>query len=234
MLTSKIFNKYKTVQEKAKEVLLKIIPYINKNSTEQSISKKCKELLRNKGIIETWYYEVHAFVLLGSRSCLSVSGSEYTASGEKAGLYNLITIDLSPLEGNVWGDCARSFAVQNGIVESKDLSDEFLLGIKFENNLHRHLMEYVTMETTFENLYFHMNDYIAENGFENLDFCGNLGHSIAESMGDRIYIEAGNKTKISIADFFTFEPHIKQKNERWGFKHENIYFFDESGKIKEL
>lgn len=28
-----------------------------------------------------------------------------------------------------------------------------------------------------------------ENGFVNLDFMGNLGHSIVKTKGDRVYIE---------------------------------------------
>jgi hypothetical protein len=33
---------------------------------------------------------------------------------------------------------------------------------------------------------------------------------------------------------FTFEPHISQHGGRWGFKHENIYYFDNSGAVMEL
>lgn len=33
-------------------------------------------------------------------------------------------------------------------------------------------------ETTFEELYLHINKFITANGYINLDFMGNLGHSI--------------------------------------------------------
>ena len=42
---------------------------------------------------------------------------------------------------------------------------------------------------TFKELYYHMNEYIVENGFVNLDFMGNMGHSIVKTKGDRVYIE---------------------------------------------
>ena len=39
----------------------------------------------------------------------------------------------------------------------------------------------------------------------NLDFAGNLGHSIVESKDDRIYIEKGNRRKLSEVKMFTFD-----------------------------
>ena len=71
-----------------------------------------------------------------------------------------------------------------------------------------------------------MNSLIEASGFENLDFKRNLGHSMANHKDDRIYIEAGNKAKFKEVDLFTFEPHIKKENGKYGFKYENIYYFD--------
>lgn len=50
--------------------------------------------------------------------------------------------------------------------------------------LHKELLEFANIETTFEELYYHINEIITENGFINLDFMGNLGHSIAKNKGD--------------------------------------------------
>ena len=47
------------------------------------------------------------------------------------------------------------------------------------------LLRFATKETTFEKLYYHMNEFIVENGFVNLDFMGNLGHSIVKTKGDQ-------------------------------------------------
>jgi|GEM_PF-4359257 len=66
------FSKYLKIQNIAKKVLDEIAVYINKNSTEASISRDCIKLLSKYGITETWYYNVLALVLLGSRSCLSM------------------------------------------------------------------------------------------------------------------------------------------------------------------
>ena len=93
-----------------------------------------------------------------------------------------------------------------------------------EEKLHIELLRFTSKETTFEELYYHMNEFIVENGFVNLDFMGNLGHSIVKTKGDRIYIEKGNKTKLGDVKCFTFEPDSK-----YGHKKENIYYFDENG-----
>ncbi len=43
---------------------------------------------------------------------------------------------------------------------------------------------------------------------------------------DRIYIEKGNYAKIGDVQFFTFEPHISVSGSKYGYKRENIYYFD--------
>lgn len=102
-----------------------------------------------------------------------------------------------------------------------------------EDLLHAELRRFVTPDTSFEKLYFHINEVICRNGFVNLDFMGNLGHSIVTRKGDRIYIEKGNTAKLSDVKFFTFEPHICKNNSVYGFKKENIYYF-EDGILQEL
>lgn len=102
-----------------------------------------------------------------------------------------------------------------------------------EDGLHKELLEFANIETTFEELYYHINEIITENGFINLDFMGNLGHSIVKNKGDRVYIEKGNKQKLSDVDYFTFEPHISIPRSKYGYKKENIYYFEDS-KLVEL
>ena len=146
--------------------------------------------------------------------------------------YEIITIDLSPQMGNIWGDYARTIIVGNGkVVEDIGLIEnpEWKSGLQMEEKLHIELLRFATKETTFEELYYHMNRYIVENGFVNLDFMGNLGHSIVKTKGDRVYIEKGNMTKLADVKYFTFEPHIAFPDSKYGYKKENIYYFDENG-----
>lgn len=106
---------YTTVQNIAKNVLSQLCCLITPDSTEKSIASEASQLLADNGVFETWYHNVLALVLLGGRSCLSISGKEYIPSDEPVGSNNLVTIDLSPCIGNVWGDYARSFVIEDGI-----------------------------------------------------------------------------------------------------------------------
>ena len=70
--------------------------------------------------------------------------------------------------------------------------------------------------------------------FENLDFAGNLGHSIILNCDDRVYVESANQITLGSVKFFTFEPHIAAIGSRWGFKYEQIYFFNSGGFLEAL
>ena len=94
-------------------------------------------------------------------------------------------------------------------------------------------MDYATPNTTFEELYYHINGIIQEKGFINLDFLGNLGHSIVRDKKDRVYTEKGNKLSLNSVDYFTFEPHISIPGSKYGYKKENIYYF-RNGKLTVL
>ena len=132
----------------------------------------------------------------------------------------------------IWGDYARTIIVENGeVVDDIELiqNQEWKSGLQMEEKLHTELFRFVTKETTFEGLYYHMNEFIVENGFVNLDFMGNLGHSIVKTKGDRVYIEKGNMTKLADVKYSTSEPHIAFPDSKYGYKKENTYYFDENG-----
>ncbi len=79
------------------------------------------------------------------------------------------------------------------------------------------------------------NSEINEAGYENLDFAGNIGHSIVRHRDHRRYIERGASVQLGALSPFTFEPHIRRRIDgRWGFKHENIYVFDPAGSLIEV
>jgi Xaa-Pro aminopeptidase len=185
----------KPVQAAAKDVLQQLVGHITPESTETSIATAAAAMLAERGYPDTWYYNCPAFVLLGSRSKASFSGRVYEPSTEPVGLRNLVTVDLSPRSGDIWGDCARSF---------------------YESRLHRKMRAFVRPDTSFHDLYEFANAQIRQEGFENLDFLGNVGHSICQHRDDRQYIEAGNHRHLGEVACFTFEPHISQHGGRWG------------------
>ena len=60
-----------------------------------------------------------------------------------------------------------------------------------------------------------MNEYIKEEGYINLDFMGNLGHSIVRRKDDRVYIKKSNNIKLGNVNYFTFEPHISIEGSKY-------------------
>ena len=114
-----------------------------------------------------------------------------------------------------------------------NLTDVRRNGLLMEEALHAELLRFATPQTTFDELYFHINQLISDCGFINLDFLGNLGHSIVKDKNDRIYTEKGNTAMLSSVDYFTFEPHISVRGSKYGYKKENIYYFAD-GRLKEL
>ncbi len=177
---------------------------------------------------------MHLF-FAGDETTVSVSGTQYRTSDRVIAENDIITIDLSPQNVDIWGDYARTLIVENGVVVGDDVisNDEWKEGIKMEKKLHMEMKKYVTPDTTFEQLYYFMNKVIEGNGYINLDFMGNLGHSIVKQKNDRIYIEKGNTALLGDVAYFTFEPHISIPGSKYGYKRENIYYF-EDGKIVEL
>lgn len=229
-----LLDEYRTVQAKAKRVLAQLGDAIGPESSEASIATTAADWLCELGISDTWYYDCPALVLAGDRSCLSLSGRDYVPAVEPLGNNNLVTVDLSPCIGEIWGDCARSFAIENGDFVANPSQPDFRRGLDTQARLHTEMKRFVTPETRINGLFEFANDMIASLGYVNLDFLGNVGHSIEKSREDRVYIDANNKRELDSIPLFTFEPHIREINGNWGFKHENIYFFNENGALVEL
>ena len=243
LIQPKLIEKYMQIEKKsysqiqlaAKQTIEYIKNIIKPGMNLLEIRKLCEEKLLDLGADSFWYWDVGAFVFAGDETTVSVSGKQYVTSDRVIGNNDIITIDLSPQVGNIWGDYARTIIVENGkVVEDIGLIEnpEWKSGLLMEEKLQIELLRFATKETTFEELYYHMNEYIVENGFVNLDFMGNLGHSIVKTKGDRVHIEKGNMTKLGDVKYFTFEPHIAFPDSKYGYKKENIYYFNENGLIE--
>ena len=227
---------YQAVQKIAKDTIKYIKAEIRSGMSLIEVRSLCENKMRELGADSFWYYDIGAFVFSGDETTISVSGREYSTSDRMIALDDIITIDLSPQVGNTWGDYARTVIIQNGKAVQSDeevLNAEWRAGLEVEKKLHKRMTEIVSPEMTFEELYYQMNEYICEEGYINLDFMGNLGHSIVRKKEDRIYIEKGNSARLGDVHFFTFEPHISVIGSKYGYKRENIYYFDKDG-IKEL
>ena len=227
---------YCEVQKIAKDTIAYIRTIIEPGMSLKAVRRLCEDKMIALGADSFWYWDIGAFVFAGDDTTVSVSGREYITSDRLIDKTAIITVDLSPQVGDIWGDYARTIILEDGnVVQSvNEIScDEWRAGLEMEIKLHERMTAFATPETSFEELYFHINDYITAEGFINLDFAGNLGHSIVRRKEDRIYIEKGNKTRLGDVSCFTFEPHISAADSKYGYKRENIYYFDH-GRIREL
>ena len=200
------------------------------------IKKECEDYLLENGADSFWYWDVGAFIFAGDETALSVSGKDYQAADRIIQKDDIITIDLSPQRNNIWGDYARTLVFEDGVLcdeIEKIKRDEWRNGLQMEEYLHQALNDAGTPDMTFEELYYYMNELIVKEGFINLDFLGNLGHSIVKDKKDRIYTEKGNRKRLSDVRMFTFEPHISIPNSQYGYKKEDIYYF-ENGRLIRL
>ena len=212
--------------------------FVKVGMSEKEIKEKALELMVAKGSNSWWYHGIGAVVLLGKRSIESMPGRDYSASEENRVSENdVVTVDLAPTVDGFWGDYARTLFVEGGSVAKEDdpKIPHFRRGLEAELYLHAKLMEYATPQMTFEELFFKLNEDITNLGYENLDFKGNLGHTIEMNQADRVYIERGSKASIhETGKPFTLEPHIRLIGGSFGFKRENIYYFDDSGVLQLL
>ncbi len=222
------------------KIAVDTIEYIKKNiyvgQTLKEIRKICEEKMLSLGATSFWYYNIGAFIFAGKDTVVSVSGRKYATADYQLKADDIITIDLSPQYRKIWGDYARTIIIENGEVVydlNKISNSEWKDGLLFEDYLYNEFKKFVTDDITFEDVFLYLNDIIKANGYINLDFNGNLGHSIEMHKNKRKYIEKGNKKLLSKVKYFTFEPHIALKDGSYGFKKENIYYFD-NGVIKEL
>lgn len=200
------------------------------------LRKMCENKIFELGADSFWYYNVGAFIFAGDETTRSVSGKDYITSDYIIKNNDIITIDLSPQIKNIWGDYARTIIIENGkfVNEISQIQNsEWKNGLLMEEKLHSELFKFIKSNTTFEELYYYMNDFIKKCGYINLDFNSNLGHSIAKNKNRRIYIEKGNTKKLNDVKYFTFEPHISTPNSHFGYKKENIYYFN-NDKLIEL
>lgn len=207
---------YVEVQSIAKKTIEYIKGHIHPGMTLLGVRNLCESKMLELGADSFWYWDVGAFVFVGDETTLSVSGKEYTTSDRVISENDIITIDLSPQNGDTWGDYARTVIIENGsVVDSDDVTnDEWKKGLQMEEYLHEEMCKFVKPETTFEELYYYINGIIEEKGYINLDFMGNLGHSIVRQKNDRVYIEKGNQMCLGDVDYFTFEPHISVKGSK--------------------
>lgn len=94
---------YSQIQLAAKQTIEYIKNIIKPGMNLLEIRKLCEGKLLELGADSFWYWDVGAFVFAGDETTVSVSGKQYVTSDRVIGNNDIITIDLSPQVGNIWG-----------------------------------------------------------------------------------------------------------------------------------
>ena len=227
---------YRQIQQIARQTIEDVKREIRPGMRLAAVREMCERRMLELGADSFWYHGIGAFVFAGDETAVSVSGRQYVTSDRLIGENDIVTVDLSPQKNGAWGDYARTVVLEGGAVckSWREIRrEEWRAGLAMQERLHEELLRFATPQTTFHQLHAHMNALINREGFVNLDFHGNLGHSICRHMDGRVYTEAGNLAPLQSATLFTFEPHIALPGSPYGYKKENVYFF-EDGRLRAL
>ncbi len=234
-LAEETLGLYSAMQDLNRATMKYIAGIMKVGMNLRDIKTLCENYLLENGADSFWYWDIGAFVFSEDETAISISGKDYMVADRTIQENDIITIDLSPQKNNIWGDYARTLVFENGVLcneTDRIKNDEWRRGLQMEEYLHKALIDAVAPDMTFEELCYYMNDVIVKKGFINLDFLGNLGHSIVKNKNDRIYTEKGNHKRLSDVEMFTFEPHIGIPESKYGYKREDIYYFDNGKLIK--
>lgn len=221
---------YSTIQQIAKIAMAQCEARITAGMSLARLRALTEQSMLSMGADGFWYWGIGALVHSGSDTVVSESGKRYRTPDATIADNDLVTVDLSPRIGKIWGDYARTFAIQDGAVVADPhrlRNAQWRDGLLLQECLHDRLRAYVAPDMTFEQLHAQANRWIADSGYRNADFLGNLGHSIATAKRKRIYIERGNRARLDSVRYFTFEPHIVPLGGVYGFKREDIYYFSD-------
>ena len=216
-------------QNMAKETMLELNREITVGMSEKDISLLAQKKMEEKGSDEWWYHNIPGLVLLGKHSAVSVGSKDLRLTDEyRVAENDIITIDIAPTYRKGWGDYARTLFMEDGKLCPLDHPQDpkHKEGLDAELYIHRYMVEHCNPDMTYEEIFETLNAEIRKIGFRNLDFKGNLGHSIEIDQADRIYLEKGNMRTVREAGKpFTLEPHIANCAD-YGFKRENIYLIE--------
>ena len=143
---------YTKIQLAAKKTIEYIQSIIKPGMNLLEIRRLCEDKLLELGADSFWYWDVGAFVFARDETTVSVSGKQYVTSDRVIDNNDILTIDLSPQIGNIWGDYARTIIMENGkVVEDIGLIEnlEWKRGLQMEEKLHAELLRFATKEKPF-------------------------------------------------------------------------------------
>lgn len=228
------FQYYKNTQIAVKTVLDKLPKYIDGSSSEKSIAFAAKSLLEMEREKFEWLHDIQIVVSSGQDTKRTRNSKFSKPGNNKLGDSNLINVDLKSVDATCVGDCSRSYVVENAKVVTEPETVFMAEGMETAYSIHEQMLEFISDETQFHELYIFTDALLVNQNFENLIINNNFGHSFLLNDKTRLYIEKGNHVKLSDVEFFSYNIHICKLNSMWGFRYENTYFINNYGNIEEL
>jgi methionine aminopeptidase len=111
---------YREVQQIAKDTVAYLKTVIAPGMQLRELRRLCEAYMLSHGCESFWYWDIGAFVFAGDETAVSVSGREYRTSDRLIAENDIVTVDLSPQHGDIWGDYARTVVLWHGkVAESR-------------------------------------------------------------------------------------------------------------------
>lgn len=223
------YEKIRSAQQIANYCLKSLPQYLKPGMTRKELHDLCEEMMISRGSTGFWTHGDGALVLYGPHTTFSAHLSpDSLFDGINIGENDLVTVDVSPMWYEGWGDMARSYVIENGKVINWEQSSnqEITAGMSLEMHLHECFLNYVDTKTTFADIHKMTMTILQERGYRNCDYHGNFGHSIEIHPDNRVtIIPEENRVVFDYGKPITYEPHICAINGTLGFKHENMFEF---------
>ena len=139
------------VQQIAKQTISFLKTKIKASMSLQELRQLAESKMLALGADSFWYWNIGAFIFSDDETTLSISGKHYKTTDKVICDNYIITVDLSPQVGNIWGDYARTIIIEDGVFVNdinKIRNTEWKSGLLMEDKLHSELLSFATPETT--------------------------------------------------------------------------------------
>ena len=209
----------KTVQRIAIEAVNESIDFLKEGISEIRLGEKLHEILKLKGIEETWY---PTGIYFSHRTRLW--SKKFLPSEAKLKKGDIISIRIHPVKDKYMGD----YSLATIFGENQELQE-------FVNNareIELKTIEFASAKSTAKEVFDYSSALINEFGYSLLDLRGNIGHDIGRLPGKEIkfqrkFLDTEN-TEILDGKFWTIEPFIG--NKEFGAVFEDIIYMGKTGK----
>jgi Xaa-Pro aminopeptidase len=198
-------NLIKAAEALAQRAVEDCLPMLEPGVTEKAFAEALESRMRELGAQGTWYPTIVRFTTEAEPGRTFYTARRFRPEERVRYERRLTLIDVQPIVEGHWGDYAMSFCEHEDDEASEQLVRDALA-------LHDRMVSFMAPDRTCSEVYEYCQALLDEAGYINADRPTtnphiNIGHSIEQRPGDRIYVCAQEKTKLA-GRVWTCEPHI--------------------------